>query len=365
MSETLVREIMNEGVITCLASESLGEVAAILSDAEVSAAVVVDEAGIAQGVISQIDLVRRYGEELTAQCADEAMTALLLTISGEATVREGAAKMVKENVHRLFVLDEAGRPRGVLSMTDVVREIFKKESSNYVNVRGKAIRYGPVTLISTESLIEKCGGMVYPDFEQFPLSFDTDSDPESKSAPQMLIEASEKMFSHAYAESQGIYFNNWQEAEDYYNQTFKPLLDQAQANRQPLLLSWNGRQVDATKGVEIILTTGSGPSRLYVDKYGNYIISFQLRDIDGKMMVILYDNKSPRYRGEITPELLVWYGLAVSATSQMRKGYLSSPYDSYSNSPVIAIERSLFPGITRIELPSFTYPGALKVQPVN
>jgi CBS domain-containing protein len=123
-TNTLVREIMHEGVVTMRGDDTLGDIAATLSDAEVSALVITNDEGVAIGVISQIDLVSLYFDKkcLTRKARD-VMTEGVIDIQPNASVEEGAVRMAKRNIHRLFVLDEKRRPIGVLSVTDVVRDM--------------------------------------------------------------------------------------------------------------------------------------------------------------------------------------------------------------------------------------------------
>jgi CBS domain-containing protein len=51
------------------------------------------------------------------------MTSPALTIDAAATVSEAAGAMEQHQVHRLVVVDPEGRPTGVLSTLDLVRQL--------------------------------------------------------------------------------------------------------------------------------------------------------------------------------------------------------------------------------------------------
>ena len=51
------------------------------------------------------------------------MTAGVISIPEDATVAEAAKRMLESKIHRLLVIDETGRPLGILSTTDIIREM--------------------------------------------------------------------------------------------------------------------------------------------------------------------------------------------------------------------------------------------------
>jgi len=121
MEELLVKEIMTRGAVTCNPEMTLTEVARLLSDADVSAIVVVDRQGRLQGIVSQFDLLGYLGKDLDAVTAGEIMTAPVVSVLPDDTVRHAADGMRKHRVHRLVVTDEEKtRVLGVVSATDVI-----------------------------------------------------------------------------------------------------------------------------------------------------------------------------------------------------------------------------------------------------
>src|SRR3990170_7283093 len=76
---TLVRDLMRRGLITCAKGTSLGEAAALLTRHRVHALVVVDEAGKPAGLLSDFDLLA--GEWLSADA--ESLAAMRRMTAGE------------------------------------------------------------------------------------------------------------------------------------------------------------------------------------------------------------------------------------------------------------------------------------------
>ena len=123
----LVRDYMHPGVITCRADATLGQVAVMLTQHHVHALVVADRDGRPLGIISDFDLLA--GEWLTADpesleamrtmTAGELMSTPIDTVEANTSFSQAARRMREEQIHRLLVL-EAGKPVGVISVSDFV-----------------------------------------------------------------------------------------------------------------------------------------------------------------------------------------------------------------------------------------------------
>lgn len=117
-----VKQIMSKTIVTCRRQTPLEEVAQLMSDAEVSAIVVVDEAGGLEGLISQFDLLAEYGNDLSAKLAEDFMIATPIVIGPEDLVKDASQEMLKKKIHRLIVIDQdTQRAIGVISVSDIIR----------------------------------------------------------------------------------------------------------------------------------------------------------------------------------------------------------------------------------------------------
>lgn len=122
--EQRVRDIYHKGVILCKPDSPLQEVVRVMADTEVHAVMVTEREGEPPvGVISHLDVIAHYGENLSAIQACDVMTSDVISIAEDATVEEAAEKLLKNNIHRLLVVSEDGKPSGILSTTDIIREI--------------------------------------------------------------------------------------------------------------------------------------------------------------------------------------------------------------------------------------------------
>jgi predicted transcriptional regulator len=122
--ERQVRDIYHKGVILCKPDTPLQEVVRVMADTEIHAVMVSEHEGEPPvGVVSHTDAIAHYGEDLTAIQARDVMTSKVISISEDATVGEAARKLLESHIHRLLVVSEGGTPLGILSTTDIVREM--------------------------------------------------------------------------------------------------------------------------------------------------------------------------------------------------------------------------------------------------
>ena len=129
MNETTVGEWMHPGVIACGPETPIAEVAATMERNDISALVVVDSAGEAQGVISQTDLVNArfvqpYMKHWRGLTAEHLMTRPVISVTAETTIIEAVRLLNEKHIHRVVVVEKISgpvRPIGILSITDLAR----------------------------------------------------------------------------------------------------------------------------------------------------------------------------------------------------------------------------------------------------
>ena len=122
--DCLVRDIYHKGVILCKPDTPLQEMVRVMADTEVHAVMVAESEGQPPvGVVSHTDAIAHYGQDLTEIQARDVMTPDVVSISEDATVGEAAKKLLESNIHRLLVVSEDGAPLGILSTTDIIREM--------------------------------------------------------------------------------------------------------------------------------------------------------------------------------------------------------------------------------------------------
>lgn len=133
MGEKTVRDWMHKGVITCTADTPVEEVAKTMDAKDISALVVVDQAGAAIGVISRTDLVNArfvqpYWKHWRGMTAEHLMSKPVISVSPDTDIGSAAHILHAKRIHRLVVMETSGDrifPVGILSVTDLTRHLSK------------------------------------------------------------------------------------------------------------------------------------------------------------------------------------------------------------------------------------------------
>ncbi|MGQ9481557.1 CBS domain-containing protein [Chloroflexus sp.] len=126
-----VGEVMHVGVLTCRRETPIQDVARQMSEQDVSALVVVDDEGYMVGLVSRTDLVNarlyeQYWKHWRGLTAGHIMITDVVSVTPQDTLQHASHLMMERRIHRVIVVEpgEKGlRPIGVLSVTDVVRDI--------------------------------------------------------------------------------------------------------------------------------------------------------------------------------------------------------------------------------------------------
>lgn len=127
-TEPTVESVMTVSPIVIAEDKAIAGVAELLAGCEISGLPVVDAGDHLVGVISQTDLVRLRAASLPwagwhGLMVRDLMSWPARTIEGQASLDEAARRMADESVHRLIVVDDRQTPIGVISGSDLVREI--------------------------------------------------------------------------------------------------------------------------------------------------------------------------------------------------------------------------------------------------
>ena len=150
-----VAEVMTRDPLTVKPETPLREAIKILAEKRISGLPVVDDAGKLIGVISETDLMWQqagvtppayfmifdsviylknpveYDRELhkaLGQTVGEVMNQKPVTISPDKPLREAAKIMRDRKIHRLPVLDDSEQIVGILSLSDIIRDMAKSQT---------------------------------------------------------------------------------------------------------------------------------------------------------------------------------------------------------------------------------------------
>jgi len=129
-----VKDLMHKGLITCPPTTSLGQVATLLTEHHVHSLIIADQVGTPLGIISDFDLLA--GEWLSVDeeslnamrklTARDLMTVPIESVDADTLTGTAAKRMAEKNIHRMLVT-EAGKPVGIISISNFVSGIAAQE----------------------------------------------------------------------------------------------------------------------------------------------------------------------------------------------------------------------------------------------
>ena len=155
LKNTKINEVMTPGVIMIPVDICVTEAAKILSEKNIRGVVVITDAGEMIGIVSDTDFLKAFtkefeGRKIESMIAGDIMTPGIETIEHCRTLEEGTGVMNDKHIHRLLVLFDrpcevsppagfrrkpimshgivhgVNIPVGILSASDIVREIAKR-----------------------------------------------------------------------------------------------------------------------------------------------------------------------------------------------------------------------------------------------
>jgi CBS domain-containing protein len=119
----LVRDGMNEIVVTVGPDHTLRDAARRMADRNVGAAVIMDNEQSGPGIITERDLLHSNGrgEDLDSERVGDHLASKLIYAYTDWSLEEAAAEMTKGGFRHVIVLAQGGAAVGILSMRDIVR----------------------------------------------------------------------------------------------------------------------------------------------------------------------------------------------------------------------------------------------------
>ncbi len=126
-----VREVYRKDIVTCEANITASQVALLMKEMNVSG-VIVTHQDVPVGVVTDRDLrdkVLACGVDPTKASVSSIMTEPLLAIREDDFLSEAVYKMLKNNIQRLAVMNEAGSLLGVITDTDIIK--FQTDTALY------------------------------------------------------------------------------------------------------------------------------------------------------------------------------------------------------------------------------------------
>jgi CBS domain-containing membrane protein len=119
-----IGDIMSRDVLTLPPDMPAHDAAAALAQRGISGAPVVDTSGRLVGILSLTDLTDPERRPRTSACTvGHLMTPALLTLHDSDLAMNAVRLMVREQIHRVVVLDDDGQLAGIVTPADIVRAL--------------------------------------------------------------------------------------------------------------------------------------------------------------------------------------------------------------------------------------------------
>lgn len=122
-----IEPVARSRLFTVSQDATLVEVAARLSDSQISVVIVCDEAGTALGVITETMLIRRLGlgeADFFTTHAGDVMTREFITCVQQELLSDVLAMMHARGLIHVLLVDENNKPIGVLNARDGLRALL-------------------------------------------------------------------------------------------------------------------------------------------------------------------------------------------------------------------------------------------------
>ncbi|MBA2543331.1 MAG: CBS domain-containing protein [Deltaproteobacteria bacterium] len=123
-----ISQLMTKTVRTCLSSDTLEQAARLMWDHDVGVVPVVDETGQVVGMVTDRDACMAaltQARPLHALTVAVAMSKHVVTCRPEDTAEEISKLMSKNKIRRIPVVDDAQRPIGIVSLSDLAIAMSK------------------------------------------------------------------------------------------------------------------------------------------------------------------------------------------------------------------------------------------------
>ncbi|MET9958531.1 CBS domain-containing protein [Streptomyces sp. NPDC006326] len=127
MRHRSVADMMTPTAVAVQRGTTFKEIARLLDEFGITAVPVLDDDGRPVGVVSEADLLHRYGEGSGAETAEGLMSSPAITARPEWSVVRAARLMRQKQVKRLPVVDRENRVIGVLSRSDLLQLFLRRD----------------------------------------------------------------------------------------------------------------------------------------------------------------------------------------------------------------------------------------------
>ncbi len=124
-----VKQVMTRDLVTVPPNASIREAARAMHTRKVGSVLVVDESGKLIGIFTERDLVKVVAEgKSLEEPVSEAMSKDLIVAKEGDSITAIAHKMLERWIRHIPVVDDEGKPIGIVSIRDVLRHVVASGS---------------------------------------------------------------------------------------------------------------------------------------------------------------------------------------------------------------------------------------------
>lgn len=119
-----VCDIMHKGVIHCRPGDKAREVVRLMKTHSIRSLAVVDEMNDVCGLISTMEIISLYGQDLENYTAEQIMRPFKFEVDALWPVEKAITLMKKKKIEHLLIIDPhvgSRQPVGIISSIDIVR----------------------------------------------------------------------------------------------------------------------------------------------------------------------------------------------------------------------------------------------------
>jgi signal-transduction protein with cAMP-binding, CBS, and nucleotidyltransferase domain len=116
------KDLMEVPPVTVMESATIDEAAAVMWDQNIGSVIVVNQAGVMAGILTERDVLYAVTKSLTSRGVpvSSVMSKTSLIASPNEGVLTAVERMLKSGVRHLPVVDKEGTPVGMISMRDAI-----------------------------------------------------------------------------------------------------------------------------------------------------------------------------------------------------------------------------------------------------